>query len=106
MIKGPYMGALSAHCGNLFTAEDPDVSPLELFDQERWAECAHTCVYLLWRTQDPQRALAAMNDERFLHELLHLASNAEISTHNHLANIREEIIDLMKASYQTMPTLA
>lgn len=97
MIVGPYDGVKSAP-RLLYSAEDPDVTPLEWFDQGEWAKCAHACIFLLWRSQDPQRALAAMNDEMYLHELLHLTNGIKTSDHNTMAQIRQEIEELMEAT--------
>ena len=80
--------------GRPFSHDYVGPTPVELFDEGRYAESAHACVYLLRLFGDEHRAFAAMEDDAYLHELLHLAVGTNICTHNSMTEIRKDLESL------------
>lgn len=86
--------------GRKFTLGYDGPSPLQLFDEQRWAECAHACAYLISLRGDPELALRSLQDDALIHELLHLACGIEICTHNGRGNVRSMVADITPVHLQ------
>lgn len=57
-------------------------TPVELFDAGDWIGCVHACAFVLFAMGDAGRALAALDDESYFHELIHRAAGVEACTAN------------------------
>lgn len=66
-------------------------TPLELFDQHRWADCLHATLQAYNQRGDAQATQAAIEDTGIIHELAHLACGIDINTHATLADLRREL---------------
>lgn len=75
-------------------------SPLELFDAGRWAECAHACVFMIYRTGDAALALRCLEDDCVIHELLHLACGVPVCTHNGMDGVRAQVAAITPPNLQ------
>lgn len=77
--------------GGAYNTTYSGATPVELFDAGRYGECLHACAFILHTLRDPARVWHALDDEAVLHELIHLVVGIDISTHNTIKNIRNEV---------------
>lgn len=68
--------------------------PLDLFDEDRYLECAHACIQLLSLLGDIERTQREMRDDGLIHELLHLEIGIETCHCTTLDKLRNSIDDL------------
>lgn len=66
-------------------------SPVESFDKKEWLKCLHSCMLIASFHPDPKPLL---EDDQVLHELVHLVSDVEISSHCSLEFLREQVVEL------------
>ncbi len=68
--------------GGAYNTTYSGATPVELFDAGDWLGCVHACAFVLFAIGDADRALAALDDESYVHELIHLAAGVEACTAN------------------------
>lgn len=64
--------------------------PTDHFDQGRWADCLHACLFAASLRRNP----ADIEDDGPIHELSHLVCGIPICTHNTMEGLREQVREL------------
>ncbi|WP_340700849.1 hypothetical protein [Burkholderia cenocepacia] len=64
--------------------------PTDHFDQGRWADCLHACLFAASLRRNP----SDIEDDGPVHELVHLVCGIPICTHNTMENLRHQVREL------------
>lgn len=87
--SGDYCTSLGSQYG--FSGWNKDESPVESFDRGEWLKCLHSCMLVASFHPDPKLFL---QDDQVLHELVHLISGIDISTHSNMEFLRAQVVEL------------
>ena len=74
-----------------FSGWDKGKDPLSMFDRGKYLACLHGLMVYYNLLADPELLQLSVEDDGLMHEVLHLASGVEISTHNTMEGLRKEI---------------
>lgn len=75
-------------------------TPLELFDEKRWAECLHATIEWYNLERNVIASQDALQDTGVLHELAHLVCGIETNGHRSVSQLRQMLPDVDVVPYK------